>query len=208
MVQRLPIARYLGANICIWGVILACIGASQNFTQMAGLRFALGFFEGVVYPGFQLLTNTFYRKQEIQARNGAWEGMNGIAQALGGLIGFGIGHMEGVLNHYAWSWIQFIFGGATCLFGVIVFFFLIDDPRSPRWNWTEEEKAIVEQRLKDNGVKRHPEWKVDQAWETLRDPKTYAFFLASFLNSVGSGALNPFGTLIVQGLGFSVSSLR
>src|ERR1700730_12564287 len=190
MVQRLPIARYLGANICIWGVILACIGTSQNFTQMAGLRFALGFFEGVVYPGFQLLTNTFYRKQEIQARNGAWESMNGVARALGGLIGFGIGHMEGVLNHPAWSWIQFIFGGATCLFGVMVFFFLIDDPRSPRWNWTEEEKAIVEQRLKDNGVKRHPEWKVDQVWETIRDPKTYAFFLASFLNSVGSGAFN------------------
>ncbi|OZJ01573.1 hypothetical protein BZG36_05604 [Bifiguratus adelaidae] len=203
LVQRFPIAKYLGVNICIWGMILACIGISQNFSQMAGLRFILGFFEGVVYPGFQLLTNTFYRKQEIQARNSSWIVMNGLAQALGGLIGYGIGHMEMVLNYHAWQWIMFIFGSATALFGIIVFVFLIDDPRSPRFNLTEEEKLIVEDRLRDNGVKRHQEWEADQFWEAIRDPKTYAFFLCAFLNSISSGGLNPFSTLIVQGLGFS-----
>lgn len=85
-----------------------------------------------------------------------------------------------------------------------MFFFLIDHPRSTRLNLTEDEKLIVEERLADNGVYRTNEFKKEQLYEALMDPKTWIFFLCALLNNMTNGALTTFSTLITQGLGFSV----
>jgi uncharacterized membrane protein len=75
--------------------------------------------------------------------------------------------MEGVAGLHAWQWIMIILGIITSILGVIVFFFLLDDPRSPKWKFTEEEKMIMEERLRDNGIKRTNEVK----WEQVKTQK-------------------------------------
>ncbi|KAG2183137.1 hypothetical protein INT43_006132 [Umbelopsis isabellina] len=203
MMQRIPLAKLVGGIVFLWGGVIALTALGSNFQQLAGLRFLLGFLEACVNPNFILLTNTFYRKQEVASRIGAWWLVNGLCTAFGGLIGYGIGHMEGVAGLHAWQWIMIILGIVTSILGVVVFFFLLDDPRSPRFNFTEEEKMIMEERLRDNGIKRSNEVKWDQVKECFRDPKTYVWFFLAVLINMTNGALTTFSSLITVGLGFS-----
>jgi ACS family allantoate permease-like MFS transporter len=115
--------------------------------------------------------------------------------------------MDGVQGLRAWQWIMIILGSITSLLGIIVFFFLIDDPRSPKLHLTEAEKIIMEERLRDNGIKRSNEIKWDQVREVFVDPKTYVWFFFAMLVNISNGALTTFSTLITQGFGFSVSQM-
>jgi ACS family allantoate permease-like MFS transporter len=119
-------------------------------------------------------------------------------------MGYGIGHMEGDMNLHAWQWLMIILGSITAFFGFFVFFFLIDDPRSPKLQLTEEEKIIMEERLKDTGIKKTTKTDWAQVRECFSDPKTYAWFLLSICINMTNGALQTFGGLITVGLGFSV----
>lgn len=104
MLQRFPVGRYIGVIVFLWGSILACTATGQNFSQMAAMRFLLGFFEAGIYPALTLLVSTFYRRSEQAARLGAFWLCNGIALIVGGLISYGIGRMEYTHGLKNWQW--------------------------------------------------------------------------------------------------------
>lgn len=108
---------------------------------------------------------------------------------------------------HSWQWIMIILGSVTSLLGIFVFIFLIDNPRSTKLHLTENEKIIMEERLKDTGIKRSNKVDWDQVRECFKDPKTYAWFFISLLVNISNGALTTFSGLITVGLGFSVRML-
>ena len=52
IMQRSPPAWYLGFNIFMWGALLMCQAASQNFASLAALRVLSGAFEAIADPAF------------------------------------------------------------------------------------------------------------------------------------------------------------
>jgi len=85
--QRCPPARYLSLNIFMWGVLLMCQAAAQNFAALAVLRVLSGAFEAIADPAFMLITSMYYTREEQPSRISAWYVWNGIGVAGGGLIG-------------------------------------------------------------------------------------------------------------------------
>lgn len=57
ILQRVPIAKYLGINIILWGTVLACHAACKNFPQLVVVRTLLGIFECVCQPAFLILSS-------------------------------------------------------------------------------------------------------------------------------------------------------
>lgn len=55
LLQRLPIAKFLGCTTILWGVIVITTPACRNFSGIAANRFLLGFVESAVNPGFILI---------------------------------------------------------------------------------------------------------------------------------------------------------
>lgn len=51
LLQRLPIGKYSAFNVVMWGIVLACFAAVQNFAGAVAVRFFLGVFEAAVTPG-------------------------------------------------------------------------------------------------------------------------------------------------------------
>lgn len=82
LLQRLPLGKYLAANIILWGLVLACFAAARSFSGAVALRFFLGLLEASVSPGFALLTSQWYTKREQGFRVGLWFSMNGMAQVI------------------------------------------------------------------------------------------------------------------------------
>lgn len=68
----MPIAKYLGANICLWGAVLALHSACHNFAGLVTVRILLGIFEAVCQPSFVLLSSMWYRREEQAATVTYW----------------------------------------------------------------------------------------------------------------------------------------
>ncbi|KAF7727465.1 hypothetical protein EC973_007534 [Apophysomyces ossiformis] len=202
-IQRFPIAKYVGSLIILWGTVLICTAEGKNFQQLAALRFLLGFFEAGIYPCCIMLISAMYRRPEQAARIGLIYICNGIAMSVGGLVSYGIGHMNGVAGKSAWQWIMIILGAVTVLFGLICFFFLVDKPKSRFLRLTPEQEKAVDVRLQDNNVVRTNEIKISHMIEALKEPRFYCFIFASMLYNVQNGAMGIFSAIITAGFGFS-----
>lgn len=85
--QRCPPAYYLALNIFMWGALLMCQAAAQNFAVLAVLRTLSGAFEAIADPAFMLFTSMYYTRAQQPSRIAAWYIWNGVGVAGGGLIG-------------------------------------------------------------------------------------------------------------------------
>ena len=56
LLQRLPVGRYLGFNIFLWGAFLMCQAAVSNFAGLAALRALGGAAEACSDPAFMLVS--------------------------------------------------------------------------------------------------------------------------------------------------------
>lgn len=65
LMQRLPIGKYLGANIFMWGFFLMLQAACNSFATLSVLRALGGAAEACSDPAFMLITSMWYtRKQQ------------------------------------------------------------------------------------------------------------------------------------------------
>lgn len=201
--QKLPIAKYLGVMILLWGISLFCMAFATSFGHLVGLRMLLGFFEAVTYPVIFLLIATFYRRSEQVFFFGLMFIGNNLANMVGGFIGVGISKIPEKGGFVSWQWAFIIYGSITIFLSIIYFLFLPDRPDSRWFSLTEEEKIIVEQRARDNAVVPNMEIKYSQIWESLKEPRFYCYCLISLFNNFQNGAVITFSGIITTEMGFS-----
>jgi MFS family permease len=206
LLQRFPIGKYLGANIFMWGFFLMLQACARNFTQLAVLRALGGAAEACADPAFMLISSMWYTRRQQPIKIGLWYSANGIGVALGGLLGYGIGHLKGALP--SWKY-EFLIIGALCsAWGIVMFFFLPDSPVTAR-QLSLKEKRITVERLRENqtGIENKV-LKPYQIIEAFRDYKLYLFFLIALMQAIVNGGISNFGTLIIKGFGFSTREFR
>jgi len=201
LMQRLPIGKYLGFNIMLWGVFLMIQAAASNFAGLAALRALAGAAEACADPSFMLITSMWYKRSEQPRAMGTWYLANGFGIALGGLLGFGIGNIKGSLP--SWKF-EFIIIGALCfVWGIVMYIFLPDSPVTAK-GLTMREKRVVVERLRGNqtGIE-NKHLKAYQVKEAFCDIKLYLFFLLGMVCNIPNGGISNFGTIIIKGFGFS-----
>lgn len=200
LIVKIPIAKLAAATLFIWGVLVMLCAVAKDFAGLAALRFLMGFFEACIPPCWIYITSMFYKAQEQGTRCTAWYFMVGVAAIVGGLLGYGVGHIHTGVKQ--WQFVFLICGGFTVFWSIVVFLFLPDSPLHAKF-LNEREKAIAIERLRGNrtGVKSSA-FKISQALEALRDPQVWIFALwngvSQILNIGGS-----FLPLIIQDMGFT-----
>ncbi|TIA25065.1 MFS general substrate transporter [Aureobasidium pullulans] len=201
LLQKLPIAKFLGVTTIVWGIILITTPACTNFAGIATNRFLLGTFEAVVNPGFVLIMGMWYTSAEQPLRLEAWYCTNGIATMVGGLLGYAIGHItSGSLER--WMYVFIIFGSVSIVWGIVVLIFLPDLPSTAKF-LTERERYVAVERVASNrqGVK-NSHFKRYQLIQTLQDPKTWILFIMAVGAQVPNSAITSFTSIIVKSFGF------
>ncbi|KAI8150315.1 major facilitator superfamily domain-containing protein [Fennellomyces sp. T-0311] len=201
MLQKVPVGRYLGINIFLWGIVMLGTGYCQNFAQLMAMRFFLGFFEGTAMPSVYLIVNTLFRRSEQTTYYGVVTMASGWGSIFAGFVAFGIsemGHQRGI---YMWRWNHIIFGAMTILLGIICVFFLVDNPKSWLLRLTEEEQHIADERTKDNAVVRHKKIKWDQMIESVKEVRYWCICLAVMGLNMQNGALQVFSAQFIRELG-------
>ncbi|KAJ4983888.1 major facilitator superfamily transporter [Stagonosporopsis vannaccii] len=201
LMQRLPVAKYLGGCVCAWGTVVTCTAACDSYASLAVCRFLLGAFESAISPSLILVTSMWYKRDEQPKRIGFWYLGVGVAVMVGSLISYGFQHYNGdKFNN--WQIMYLVVGLVTISAGVIVILFLPDNPMSSKL--THDEKVMAVSRLRENNTGiENKTFKPYQFWEALRDPQVWLLAFITTAASIPNGAVSSFQSVIISGFGFS-----
>lgn len=202
LLQRLPVAKLLAFNITAWGAILACTAACTNFTGLVIVRTLLGMFECICQPAFVFMSTMWYTREEQALVIGAFYSMNGFQQCVGGLIAYGIAHIEHA-RLKNWQVLFTLLGCVTALWGIFVLWWLPDSPMRARC-FSKEDRLLMAERVRKNetGI-QNKEFKTYQVIEALTDPNVWAVTLISLTNALPTGGLGAFSNIILNAFGFT-----
>ncbi|KAI0751331.1 MFS general substrate transporter [Daedaleopsis nitida] len=200
--QKLRVAKYLGANIIVWGIVLMCHAAASSFGAFFALRFLLGMCESCVAPILILIISMFYRKNEQATRVSWFYVMNGLTQIFGGFIAYGVSFDDGRLLA-PYKIIYLLLGGLAIVVGVCVVLWLPDSPVHARLLTKEERIAALERVRDDQSGTENKKLKKEQVIEALTDIRTWLIALTTMLTSIPNGALSNFSNIIIKSFGYT-----
>ncbi|KAF7355248.1 MFS general substrate transporter [Mycena sanguinolenta] len=190
--QKLRVAKYLGANICVWGCLLMLQCVTPSFGTFFALRFLMGMCEACVAPILILIISMFYKKNEQASRIAWFFVMNGISQVFGGFVAYGISFSSGT-RIPPYKILYLMLGGMAVVVGILHARFL-----------TKEERIAALERVRDDqgGTENH-RIKKDQIFEAFKDIRTWLIVLSTLMTSIPNGALSNFGNIIIEGFGYT-----
>ncbi|KAF9635023.1 putative pantothenate transporter protein [Lasiodiplodia theobromae] len=192
LMSRLPLVKFVGVTIIVWGGICMCLAAAQDYPSFAAVRFLLGFAEGAVSPAFVTLSSIWYRKREHATRIGCWITMNGLAQVLGCFLMYGIGK-NGALNLAPWRVLFLVCGAFTTFLGVC-FYVLMPSGPDKAWFLTERERECLKARLAlDHEGGDQTSFSIEQLKEALTDQRAWFSFAFGVL----------FASLVIKSIGYT-----
>ncbi|KAI7853656.1 major facilitator superfamily domain-containing protein [Circinella umbellata] len=203
LLQKIPIAKYLGTALILWGLTVGCTALATNFIQLCILRFLLGLFESVTYPALYLLIAILWRRTEQVMFFSTIPISNALGGAFAGLISLGFLKLDGLSGLSSWKWCMIILGSITIITGIFTFLFLPDKAKSKWYRLSLEETLIVQERIRDNSVIQTKEIKNEQIIESLKEPRFYCYILITFFINLTNGCLTTFSTIIIKNMGFS-----
>lgn len=199
LIQKLPVGKTLFWSFVVWNAILMCMGAANNFAQLAAMRFLLGMGETFLFPANSVITAMFYKKEEQPFRTAIW--FSGFSSIITGILSYAIGHAHAKIENWRLLFISF---AAITLFFTFILYFLLPDSPMTCWWLDEKQKYIAVHRTRENrtGVKNN-QFKRLQVIEAFKDWKTWVMAVFALCNNISNGALVTFAGQIVSGLGYS-----
>ena len=137
----MPPAKWLGANVVLWGIATACTAAANNYPSLLAARIFLGIFEAAIAPSLMLISSQWYTKSEAAPRFSIWYAGLGVGQIIGGIVSYGFQQVKNP-SFQGWKIMFVVLGLVTILIGFVTFFFLPDTPMKASW-LSEAEKVIL-----------------------------------------------------------------
>ncbi|KAI2861242.1 hypothetical protein CBS63078_7960 [Aspergillus niger] len=202
LMQRVPMAKYLGVMSMLWGTVVTLHAVCHDFGGLAAVRFLLGSIEVCTTPAILYITSSWYTHSEQVTRVAIWYSTSGWAQVFGGFFAWAINQAPG----FKWESLFIFYGGLTFVTGVIIFFLLAASPIDASW-LSDDEKVIALERVRANKTGAEMwafNW--DQLKESFCDPRLYLIFLVMVSTGLPNGGLTAFGPTIISGFGFDTNT--
>ena len=177
-------------------------GLTRNYASFIVCRLLLGAVEGGLFPGLTIYLTLFYTKHEIALRLGYLFASAAIAGAVGGLLSYCIGFMDGVSGKRGWRWILILEGLPTILLGISTWFLLANDPEhAPYLSDQEKEMLSVRRNRQVGQTKSARELHKADVYRALKDWKIWAFAAGEFCADTMLYGYSIFLPTIIQGFG-------
>ncbi|KAJ5518797.1 hypothetical protein N7453_001219 [Penicillium expansum] len=195
-----PSSLYLGFFIVVWGICVMMTNFCTNFAGLMVNRFVLGALESVVAPSFVVITAQWYTREEQPIRQVIWFAGTPLFGIFGGLLGYAFGFTHTAVA--SWRLLYIVFGSVTTIFGIFFALFFPSSPDKASF-LTEDERTYITMMSQDGHNSFESKWKWPQVIEACLDIKTYLFFVIGIANTIPSGSLSNFSSLLIKGFGFT-----
>ena len=193
-----------------FGLITFCTAFIHTYKEMMLLRVLLGISMSGIYPGLTYLIATYYTRQEQQLRFAYLQTGEVFILATGGIVNFGLNHLDGRGGVAGWRWMFLVQGAVACFVGLITYVWMVDLPerasQSIRFLAADETALLVQRIDRDRSDANAVTFSFGQLVSNGRDLKVYGFAAMFFLQNLVSTALSYFLPIILQsGMGFSTN---
>ncbi|EGX96690.1 MFS transporter, putative [Cordyceps militaris CM01] len=194
--------RWLAALALAWGLVATLSGLVQSYAGLLACRLVLGVVEAGLFPGLTVYLTLFYTRHELARRVGYLFVSAAVAGAVGGLLAFGIGHLDGVRGMSGWRWILILEGIPSALLGVATYVWLPNDPATARF-LGDAERALMElrHRREYGNTQSSREFSARDMRTAFLDWKVWAFCVAQFGVDTMLYGYSTFLPTIIKGLG-------
>ncbi|KAF4618967.1 hypothetical protein D9613_010077 [Agrocybe pediades] len=139
-----PPRVYVALAAIGWGLTSTLMATAFNFPGIMIARLFLGVFEAGFGPVITIYLSFFYTRYELGLRLAMWFGFSTVAGAFGGLIAFGVQHIQSSVAD--WRLLFVIEGVPTVILGIATYFLLPNRPESTTY-LTERERQIAIERM-------------------------------------------------------------
>ncbi|ORX89998.1 MFS transporter [Basidiobolus meristosporus CBS 931.73] len=146
LLKKYSPSHWIARIMVTWGVCTMSMAAVKNFAGMMVCRFFLGLSEAGLFPGIIFYLTFWYTRKEQCSRVALFFSAATLAGAFGGVLAYGITHIDSSSGLSGWQWIFIIEGAPTVILGITTWFLLPDSPSTAKW-LTPRERELVELRL-------------------------------------------------------------
>lgn len=159
LLQRIGMARWMGACALLWGCSAGAIASIDSHLQFYLLRILLGFAEGGIAPGIVIYLSQFATERERATTFAMPMLAVPLSIIVGGPIsGWLMGMDTGSLS--SWRWMILAEAVPTILLGIAAIFYFPDGPKQARW-LSADEKAWLEANAANRASRRERnDWSV------------------------------------------------
>ncbi|KAI8140516.1 major facilitator superfamily domain-containing protein [Fennellomyces sp. T-0311] len=202
VLKRLGARIWIPIIMFVWGVIMAAMAACKTGEQLMVARFFLGAAESGLYPGIIFYISLFYKRREQTTRIACFFGSSTLAGAFGGVLAYGIIHMDGLQGLSGWQWIFIIEALPPLVLPFVTYFVLSDSPEAARF-LTKRERQIAVYRLQvDAGPAMETEFSWKQCRFGLTDWKVIYYAFMNLAGLIPMFSLSMFMPSIVRDMGY------
>ncbi|KAI4261786.1 MAG: hypothetical protein L6R42_003018, partial [Xanthoria sp. 1 TBL-2021] len=202
VLKKFTPSRWISFITTSWGIIATLTGVTQSYAGLLVCRLLLGLVEGGLFPGAAVYLTLFYTKRELALRVGYLFISAAIAGAVGGLLAYGIGFMDGVAGQKGWRWILILEGLPSVVLGIATWFLLADSPETAFYLSSEEKHLVNVRRDRQLGQTSSAQnFHRADVYAAFKDWKVYAFCAGQFGTDTVLYGYSTFLPTIIKGLG-------
>ncbi|KAI0268861.1 MFS general substrate transporter [Gloeopeniophorella convolvens] len=201
-------SRWIPTIMVAWGLVMTLMCLVNTYKGLVIARIFLGLAEGGLFPGVTYYISLWYPRQMQAKRVAIFFSAATVAGAFGGILAYGIEHLEGKAGLHGWQWIDCSDSQTvTVIIAFSSYFFMYDYPETAGF-LTEEERQFVVQTLKEDAKGQATHFDMKFVWQALTDWKTYLQIVAYMGLLIPVYAVALFTPTIITNLGFSAAGAQ
>jgi MFS family permease len=200
LMARIGARKLIFGCLVLWGLIAAGTMFIHTATQFYAIRFLLGVVESGFFPGVIYYFTRWYPSDRRANATGIFQSATVVAGIVSGILsGTLMTYMDGYRGLHGWQWMFLLEGLPSIVVGIIVFFYLDDQPSDAKW-LSDSERILILTALANDTAAVSGRLTFGQA---LRDWKVYLLGLIFFLAVIGTYVLAFWQPAMIKGFGIS-----
>ncbi|KAI9722909.1 MAG: hypothetical protein M1812_001357 [Candelaria pacifica] len=208
ILKRTTPQLWLPTLTLVWGVVATLMGVIQTYPGFLVARFFLGMAESGLFPGVVFYLSMWYKRNERAYRVALFFSAASLAGAFGGVLAWGIAHMNKVGGLGGWRWIFILEGILTVLVSLVAYFFIANYPDTAKF-LTDHERSVIHLRLKeDSDATRNESFTWGNVSQAFKDPKVWLYGLGFHTLSLPLYTLSLFLPTIIKALGYTAAQAQ
>eukprot|EP01112_Ceratiomyxa_fruticulosa_P008898 TRINITY_DN2309_c0_g2_i1.p1 TRINITY_DN2309_c0_g2~~TRINITY_DN2309_c0_g2_i1.p1 ORF type:complete len:480 (+),score=71.32 TRINITY_DN2309_c0_g2_i1:697-2136(+) len=145
--------KWMCRIVLTWGLLTMCMSLCTNTISLYIVRFLIGVAESGFFPSIVVYLTVWFPANARAQQIAFFSSASSLAGISGGLIAYLVfSKMGGFLGIAGWRWLFIVEGFPTVLMGIVVFFYLPDNPSEAKW-LTNAEKAELENIMMESRIK-------------------------------------------------------
>jgi MFS family permease len=199
LMAKIGARKLMSGSLICWGLTSICTMFIHTPHQFYAIRFLLGVVESGFFPGVIFYFTQWYPSDRRANVTGIFQSATVVAGIVSGVLsGALMTYLNGYGGLWGWQWMFLLEGLPSAVMGVVLLFYLDDQPKDAKWLSDAEKEMILHALRSDPAARGH-----HTLGKALVDWRVYVLGFVFFLAVISTYVLAFWQPTMIQGMGVS-----